>query len=302
MCFFNNSIPFNIGEVQGWKASISASKINYRLTEPSVKVLEAYGTSEGISGAVTYALIRSQNTNIGFSTQLNYQKLTDYLLGQQFNNKKSKSLAIGFSGDAQRIFWPNLGISNINWTVANTFGHLDITDQNGKLSDSLGPKTQGSFNHLNSSLSLSQSLDLISPRLSTYVSLSGQYANKNLDSSEKFVLTGPSAVRGYSQGTLSTDSGYFMNAELRYSLPLSQEYNSSIYAFYDYGHGKVYKNSYSSDINSQSVSALGVGITTKHKNGLFASLSLSKGNGYKDNIGLESKDNTFAWAQIGYRY
>jgi hemolysin activation/secretion protein len=296
------SIPFSIGQSQGWKASVSASKINYRLTQPSVQALDAYGTSEGVSAAITYALVRSQDTNIGFSTQLNYQKLNDYLLGQQFNEKNSKSLAFGFSGDAQRVLFPKLGASYFNWTLANTFGKLDITDAGGRFADSLGPQTQGSFYHLNSSASLNQSLDSISPRLSTYVALSGQYANKNLDSSEKFVVTGPSAVRGYSQGTVSADTGYVMNAEVRYSLPTSSDFTSSVYAFYDYEHGRIYRNSFSSDINSQSVSALGVGITARHKSGVFASVSLSKGHGYENTPGLDKKDNTFAWVQVGYRY
>jgi len=296
------SIPFSVGDSQGWKASVAASKINYRLTEPNIKALDAYGTSEGVSLAVTYPLIRSQDTNMGFSTQLNYQKLNDYLLGQQFNKKDSKSLSIGLSGDAQRIYSPKLGTSFMNWTLASTFGNLDIKEPTSKFIDSLGAKTQGSFVHVNSSASISQNLDVISNRLSAYAAVSGQYANKNLDSSEKFVVTGPSAVRGYSQGTVSGDQGAVINAELRYSIPTSSDFNTSVYGFYDYGYAKIYKNSYTNDIASQSVSALGVGATVRHKSGMFASLSLSKGHGYKDIAGATKKDNTFAWLQIGYRY
>jgi len=296
------SIPFSIGTMQGWKASVAASRLNYRLTQASVQSLDAYGTSDGLSLAATYPIIRTQDTNVGFSAQINSQKLKDYILQQQFNDKSSKTLSLGLSGDFQRIYSKSLGVSSISWTAANTFGRLTINDPFSKFIDSLGAETEGNFNHTNGSVSLTQSMNSISPRLSTYVAMSGQFSNKNLDSSEKFVVTGPNSVRGYSQGTVSADTGVFMNAEVRYNLPINSDLTTSLYAFYDKGYGKIYKNSYSNDINSQSVSAAGLGMTAHHRSGVFASLTLSKGYGYKVPANLEKKDNTFAWFQLGYRY
>jgi hemolysin activation/secretion protein len=78
-----------------------------------------------------------------------------------------------------------------------------------------GPQTNGHFGKWNLSALRLQS---ISQQLSAYVSLSGQKASKNLDSSEKFFLGGAYGVRAYPTGEAAGDNGYLATAELRYTL------------------------------------------------------------------------------------
>lgn len=293
------NIPFSVGQSQGWKASLAASKVNYRLVDPALAVLDAYGTGSGFSGAITYPIIRSQTTNMGFSTQYNHQKLNDYIMGMELNDKTSDSFSVGLSGDTLRQS-TSLGNTQYNWTVATTFGKLKIKNDISKLVDELGPKTYGNFSRINASGSIHQGLESIVSGLSVYSAVSGQYSNNNLDSSEKFVVSGPNGVRGYEQGLISGDQGIIMNNEVRYQLSGSKKVASFVYAFYDIGHAKIYAKPFVEDNNSQTIRAVGLGITAQHKNGVFLTASVSKGSGYKA-FGA-TVDNKYAWLQLGYRF
>jgi hemolysin activation/secretion protein len=64
-----------------------------------------------------------------------------------------------------------------------------------------------------------------------YGALSAQWAQKNLDSSEKFGIGGPQGVRAYPSGEASGDEGWLLNIEWR------QELDSKfrLVGFIDYG-------------------------------------------------------------------
>ena len=88
------------------------------------------------------------------------------------------------------------------------------------------------------------------------LTLNGQQAGKNLDSSEKFSLGGISGVRAYPQGEASGDEGLKATLELRHSA------NWQIAAFYDAGTVKTNKNPFgvAGAANSKSLSGAGFGI------------------------------------------
>jgi hemolysin activation/secretion protein len=54
---------------------------------------------------------------------------------------------------------------------------------------------------------------------SLLASFNGQWASKNLDSSEKMILGGPNAIRAYSGSEAQGDSGWYGSLELRYDWP-----------------------------------------------------------------------------------
>ncbi len=69
------------------------------------------------------------------------------------------------------------------------------------------------------------------PDTDLLVSLAGQWAAKNLDSSEKFSLGGPTAIRAYPVNEASGDEGALLSAELRHA-PLE---DVLVAAFFDAG-------------------------------------------------------------------
>ena len=100
--------------------------------------------------------------------------------------------------------------------------------------DANGAHTQGSFARLRWSLSRNQ---FINDTIALNLNASGQFADSNLDSSEKFYLGGASGVRAYPTSEGGGSEGYLVTAELRKYLP----HNFSVSTFID--HGQVTQNS-----------------------------------------------------------
>lgn len=293
------ALPFSVGQSEGWKLSLAATQVSYRLVGSSLSLLDAHGEAQSLNAAVTYPLIRSQDTNLGLLAQATGQRMTDDVLDVRFNDKRSKVGVFGASGDLSRAWFPGAGASIVNWSANATVGQLDILDAQARLADAGGPRTEGSFARGNVSFSLRQNLESIHPALSVYGAVTAQYSPGNLDSSEKFVVTGPSAVRGYNQGDVTGDTGYTATAELRFRLPQSKALSSSLYAFYDQGKARVWADRWTEGRNEQSVGAVGLGLTALHSSGAFLTAVLSRGHGLKD---AAPHDDTFAWVQLGWRY
>ena len=293
------SFPFSVGDTQGWKASLAATQIAYRLVGPNLSLLNAHGEAHSVNAAVTYPLIRSQDTNVGLLAQFTGQTMTDNILDMRLNDKHSRAVIVGASGDLSRSWIAGAGASILNWSANTTFGKLKILDADARTADAGGPKTAGSFARANVSASMSQHLGTIHSALSVYGALTAQYSPGNLDSSEKFVVAGPSAVRGYNQGEVTGDTGYVATGELRLRLPQAKGTSASLYAFYDHGKARIWADQWGSARNEQSISAYGVGLTALHTSGVFVTATLSKGQGLND---AAPHDNTFAWVQLGWRY
>jgi len=96
----------------------------------------------------------------------------------------------------------------------------------------------------------------VNNRLNLHLSFAGQLASKNLDSSEKISLGGPSGVRAYPVNEASGDKGYVTTAEFRWNLPTP---NVQLTAFIDGGHVTINKNPWTSDSNSRTLSGAGLG-------------------------------------------
>lgn len=96
----------------------------------------------------------------------------------------------------------------------------------------------------------------VNHRLNLHLSFAGQLASKNLDSSEKLPLGGPSAVRAYPVNEASGDAGYVATGELRWNLPAPR---MQLTAFVDGGHVQINKNPWTKDANSRTLSDAGLG-------------------------------------------
>jgi hemolysin activation/secretion protein len=103
--------------------------------------------------------------------------------------------------------------------VSLSHGHLTISETEAQATDAVGPRTAGGFDVLTLQLTRTQAL----PRdFVLQASVSGQVADKNLDSSQKFYLGGPNGVIGYAVGDGGGDDGYLGDLELSHRVPLWQ--------------------------------------------------------------------------------
>ena len=104
----------------------------------------------------------------------------------------------------------------------------------------------------------------INSRLSATLTFTGQTANKNLDSSEKFFLGGATGVRAYPEGEASGDIGYKISGELRWNFPRKAKSNGewALIGFVDTGHVLINKNNLpGAGINGKTLSGAGLGIS-----------------------------------------
>ena len=94
-------------------------------------------------------------------------------------------------------------------------------------------------------------------------SVSGQFASKNLDTSEKMELGGTGAVRAYPEGEAYADEGYVLKLEARRLLPKFSERLAGrlqLVGFFDTGTVTLNKHVWSPGQNSKTFSGIGIGL------------------------------------------
>lgn len=214
---------------QGTKVGTQMSHLHYQLGGGFVD-LAAEGTSSSVGMYLSHPLMRLPNLRLNTKLTLNHQHLVDRqnAVGTlEKRNIRTANLAVNGSWKASQN-----GTAYIN--LGTTLGQIEHTsnDNNATLTDG------DLFATLNYSLSYEHTLP---HTFLASLGASGQFASKNLDSSQKMLLGGQSAVRGYRSSMASVDEGHLIQVELKHHLPLFQKSILSPSIFYDYGIGKYYK-------------------------------------------------------------
>lgn len=244
------NIGYHISLGEGSTLNINYAKANYELGKDMAS-LDAYGTAYTIHTDWTYALRRSRDSN--YSVQLGYdhKRLEDKIGSQSIITEKwSHATSIGVIGDStDNMLGGGMNSYSLMWYTGNIGGRTNAGTT----------LTTGNWQKTTFNLMRQQYLQ---ERLSLFLSFSGQFANTNLDSSEKFSLGGANGVRAYPSSEASGDEAWLGTAELRYILPTNR--NGSIWqlaTFYDIGTSKLEKNQITSGQNNRSLSGVGLGIS-----------------------------------------
>ncbi len=108
------------------------------------------------------------------------------------------------------------GINQANVSISH--GQMDITPASARAVDATGQQAAGFFDTATLQVSRLQALPYEFNLLSR---VSGQWSNKNLDSSQKFYLGGPHSVLSYEVGDGGGDEGYLVDLELSHPLPVA---------------------------------------------------------------------------------
>lgn len=236
---------------KGGRMGLSFSHLRYEIIR-GFTALEAEGEANTVTLGGTYPWLRSEGANIRLGADFTYRGLRDYALQTQLRNRRLTLGSVQVDAD-RRDAWGGGGV---------TFGFVRYTHGIAKLrnveadiaADRAGPQVQGHFNKLGFRVGRLQRLG---DDFEGYVALTGQWASKNLDSSERFVLGGPSNVRGYPVGEGVGDQGYIVNVEVARQLHPAWKG----FAFFDAGHIRVNTNTWpgSGTPNSYSLYAIGLG-------------------------------------------
>ncbi len=218
----------------GLKGNISYSYLHYELGE-ELKPLNAKGQAQVIGSNLSYPVVRSRRASLWVELGFEYLDLWD-----EANSIKTRDreLSVG-SLNLRGNFFDRIGGGGL--TIAEmTFyaGNADLSGlASNRIADAAGPGTHGGFSRLTYSMAR---LQRVSQATSLFISLRGQLASGNLDSSQKFILGGPYGVRAYPSGEGSGDAGHMGTVEIRYDLPQIPYLKSTqLIGFYDGGWVKL---------------------------------------------------------------
>lgn len=229
----------------GSNITVSYSKVHYQLGEEFANA-DAYGTAHTSHVDWSYALRRSRNNNLGFQLGYDHKRMEDNFAGIN-TGKSSNAVSLTLAGDSVDD-WGGGGANsyNLGWRQGNISGQSN------------GNSLSGNWQKTSYSLNRQQQ---INSRLSLQLLLSGQFANTNLDSSEKFSLGGANAVRAYPSGEGSGDEGWLFTSELRWTLPVKNS-NGILQAaaFLDAGGSTLEKNPTVKGLNERRLAACGLGL------------------------------------------
>lgn len=212
--FFRAAVSAPLG-ASGLKGGINYINSHYALCcDSTIASLKLDGGSEAYSGFMSYPLIRSREQNLSLSATISRRNFFNHALGVVTSDKSSDSYILGANGD-----WTDSAGQGAYGTYSLQFtnGSLNLNgSRTDSLLDGLTAQSQGEYRKYNGQATY---LRRLSKDSAVYASVSGQLANKNLDSSEKFTLGGPTGVRAFPTGEAAGDDGLLISIEWRKELP-----------------------------------------------------------------------------------
>ncbi|MFM2067639.1 MAG: hypothetical protein RLZZ584_2548 [Pseudomonadota bacterium] len=227
----------------GHQAGVAFSALNYKLGKDFTS-LKSDGDATDLTLYGLASLQRSRLASAQAQLSLDIKRFDDRL-DSKSSRKSAEVLALGLSGNRQEAEGSHLGALTL------TVGRLHLKDvaPGGDVARTAGTYTKlaGSYEHQR----------VLADNLYAGLRVGGQWAFKNLDSSEKFSLGGVQGVRAYASGAAGTDDGVQATVELsRFFGPLRAK------VFADIGAGRVAHKPQDSDVakNKRQLSALGVGV------------------------------------------
>ena len=221
--------------------------------------LQANGTAEIDSLYGSYPLIRSRNNNL--YAQLDFDNKT-FQDKQYATGSVDNKLIHAWMTSVNGAHTDTLGGGGImNYSVTWTHGQVNIETPSNLANDAVTVQTHGPYNKYAFN---TMRLQHVTDNLSFYAAVNGQFADKNLDISEKMELGGANAVRAYPEGEDYADEGYVVNLELRQALPKLTHVPGQfqLIAFVDSGAVTFNKTLYAgyTGANTANLSGAGVGV------------------------------------------
>ena len=244
----------------GLKGSLAYTGLGYELGK-EYKSLDVEGTAHTLTAQLSYPLMRTRKFSLWQALGYDYRALADESGGVDISDR---TLHVVSSHTTVNSYdqWGGGGLSNISLLISA--GDLDHGLAAEAATDSVTARAEGDFYKFAGSLSRLQRL---TQDFSLFAAFSGQLANQNLDSSEKFILGGPAGVRAYPVGEASGDEGHSLTAEIRYS-PSWEILSNTLQcvAFFDTGRIKMHDSPWTNSItnatgkNSYDLSGAGFGV------------------------------------------
>jgi len=277
----------------GLRGGVFYSVVDFKIGKELKTNPQSIGKAENANLNLKYPLIRSVAEAVIMNFNYDKKYLYNTSSGSVTSDKELDNFNLGITYQkTDQIFGGGFTQANINFTR----GDLDLSKVASSLSGDQGAsgyKTNGSFNKQNIQISRIQR---VNEKFNLNFLADAQFSSKNLDTSEKMSLGGPSGIRAYPSGEASGDEGYRYNIDLKYSLgnfPLIGNLTSSI--FYDYGRIKQYKNkgvsSSTVSNNEYYLSGHGLGLEAINSNNFSLKFIAAHTNGGNPGASAQGNDS-----------
>jgi hemolysin activation/secretion protein len=210
----------------GLRVGASTSALKYLLVGPDFDALKSKGDAQTYGLNASYPLIRSGTHNISVSGAFDRKDYYNEANAIATSAKQIHTALLSFTGD----MLDGLGAGGMTlWGLNLTTGDVDLSANTiNQTADRNGPRSEGVYRKWGYNLARLQRL---SDKATLWASMTGQFADDNLDSSEKLSLGGPSGVRAYPVSEGTGDEGWQATFEARYNLTAELQ----VTAFYDRG-------------------------------------------------------------------
>lgn len=269
--------------VNGWRVGVNTSVFSYRLVAPEFVSLNANGQSVTAGVELSYPIYRARLSNVYFLSTFDHKQFVNDSSGANVSSYASQVMGLGLSANRSDQ-WLGGGFNSASLTWMT--GQIDLTGSPNQSADALGAQTQGHFNKVRYSVSRQQTL---APGWSFNGVITGQVANKNLDSSERFYLGGANGVRAYPSSEGGGAEGSLATLEMRWVI--SQHY--TLNAFHDSGAVRVnYNNQYpgATTLNTFRLSGNGLGLSWFGEKGATVRATVARRIGDNPNATSAGKD------------
>jgi len=269
----------------GLRANLSVGYMEYEVIHGEYEDNDLNGDSLSYQGKFNYPIKISPQGFMDVVTQFSYKSFVNDQGSTNLSDYDTKVAKFGIEGSYTDYM-----------LFDGAFNDYEIFLHTGDV-DYAGSNYDGQFTKLTFEY---ERLQYIDSYWSASLKLSGQYADSNMDSSEKFYLGGPSGVRAYPTSEGGGTQGILSAFEIARILPYALEAK----VFYDMGAIKQLKDRYSGDNvtnNSYNLKGYGAGLEWNGPNDSFIGLSWSHrigGNPNKQSDGSDQdgghKEN-FIW-------
>lgn len=200
---------------RGMRAGVHASRLNYRITQSDLAALHAHGTADSHGASVSYPLVNQPQLTLRLEYKLEEKRLIDRTEVGETGNRRVTTHTAGIGGHIVGAPDNLLGAGILSFNTAIVSGTTEQKNETARDLDALTRHSTGQFAKLTYQLGY---LLPLSGNWSLNASLRGQFANKNLDSSERISLGGPGGVRAYPVAEATGDEGSVASVSLDHKL------------------------------------------------------------------------------------
>ncbi|NIF81461.1 ShlB/FhaC/HecB family hemolysin secretion/activation protein [Paraburkholderia sp. Cy-641] len=236
---------------QGTRLGVAVSRLNYALGKEFAS-LDAQGEATVVDFTLTHPLVRTRNQSLLGRVNFEYRDLIDNVgVVDQHNPRSLVEGSIGLSYESRdALFGGGFNSADVELLIGSLHFRSAAAEQLD--ASSLGRDTQG--NELRATF-FANRLNAVTERFSVFAGVSGQWAATTLDSSSRFLLGGPHAVRAYSPSEALVDEGFVATLEGRFAI----DARATVFGFFDFGTG-WYNASSRPNQGSNVITRSGVGV------------------------------------------